>query len=142
MKIPTEKLRKYAIFGIIPLHVILLILFLETGVDIWIYYALTLLIFLITAELMFWQTHTLTGKYKKVRDFSAAYMPLLIQTVLLIAAEFCFYLVHEDHGGILSDSMKYGVWWLFCVVSTVCALIVTFVIGAARTMLFHDEKGE
>lgn len=129
-----EKLRKYAIILIFPLHLGLM-RFMSGGTDVkWIAYALMLFVLFADFALSFWQMEIFTSGRNRISDFARDFLPYLLQKVVLIAAELLLMLWMTDRNfGIL---LAYGT----AAVSMILCGIVTFVTGAARTMMYHDEK--
>ena len=128
-----EKLRKYAIILIFPLH--LGLMRFMSGADVkWIAYALMLFVLFADFALSFWQMEIFTSGRNRISDFAREFLPYLLQKVVLIAAELLLMLWMTDRNfGIL---LAYGT----AAVSMILSALVTFVTGAARTMMYHDEK--
>ncbi len=144
MNIPKDKLRKHAVFAILPFHCFLLWLFMEASlVKEWQYLAAVLLIFLIHLELGFFSVRLFSGKTKKVCDFNHNFKPYILASLLLFLLEFIVSrLVKDDGFAILGDHFSQSIWWFICAAQLLLSALVTYVTGAARTMLYHDENGE
>ena len=103
----------------------------------WIIY---LAAFLVTFAAMVWEMHLFTRKTSRVPDFMRDFMPCLMQIVLLAAGEIiAAILMNNPRLKFWSPTEGY-LWAVICAVMLILSGIVTFVTGAARTMLYHDEK--
>ncbi len=135
-----EKLRKFAILLILPLH-----LFLTYGTS-WMEGTAVMILALITVlavfALSFWQLRSFTAKHSNLRDFSGDYLPYLLQTVLagIVEGLIYFFAVGTMHVNILSEDWGKGLYFTVSIAELILGALVALVTGAARTMLYHDEK--
>ena len=132
----TEKLRKFAIILMLPLH-----LFLTYGVtgNSGTFMMITVLLTMLAdLALSFWQLQSFTAKYSKIRAFGSEYLRYLLQAVLVGAAEGLIYFFAV--GSILNEDWDKGLLFTVSVAELILGALVAFVTGAARTMMYHDEK--
>ena len=132
----TEKLRKFAIILMLPLH-----LFLTYGVtgNSGTFMMITVLLTMLAdLALSFWQLQSLTAKYSRIRAFGSEYLRYLLQAVLVGAAEGLIYFFAV--GSILNEDWDKGLFFTVSVAELILGALVAFVTGAARTMMYHDEK--
>ena len=133
--------RKYAIFLIFPLHLILYYTFVHGSHEEAFYYGELLFVLLADFGLSFWQMEIFTSKRNSIRVFAKSFLPYLLQIFILIAANaVLLLLLCRDGAGILSKSFEYGIAGGAAIIEVVLGALVTFVTGAARTMMYHDEK--
>ena len=131
-----EKLRKFAIILIFPLH-----LFLTYGMkgNSGTFMMITVLLTMLAdLALSFWQLQSFTAKYSKIRAFGSEYLRYLLQAVLVGAAEGLIYFFAV--GSILNEEWDKGLFFTVSVAELILGALVAFVTGAARTMMYHDEK--
>lgn len=136
----TEKLRKFAIILILPLH-----LFLTYGMkgNSGTFMMITVLLTMLAdLALSFWQLQSFTAKYSRIRTFGSEYLRYLLQAVLVGAAEglIYFFAVGSLHLNILNEDWGKGLFFTVSVAELILGALVAFVTGAARTMMYHDEK--
>lgn len=132
----TEKLRKFAIILIFPLH-----LFLTYGMkgNSGTFMMITVLLTMLAdLALSFWQLQSFTAKYSRIRAFGSEYLRYLLQAVLVGAAEGLIYFFAV--GSILNEDWDKGLFFTVSVAELILGALVAFVTGAARTMMYHDEK--
>ena len=132
----TEKLRKFAIILIFPLH-----LFLTYGMkgNSGTFMMITVLLTMLAdLALSFWQLQSFTAKYSRIRAFGSEYLRYLLQAVLVGAAEGLIYFFAV--GSILNEEWDKGLFFTVSVAELILGALVAFVTGAARTMMYHDEK--
>ena len=132
----TEKLRKFAIILILPLH-----LFLTYGMkgNSGTFMMITVLLTMLAdLALSFWQLQSFTAKYSRIRAFGSEYLRYLLQAVLVGAAEGLIYFFAV--GSILNEDWDKGLFFTVSVAELILGALVAFVTGAARTMMYHDEK--
>ena len=135
------KLKKFAVLLILPLHLILYYTFVHGSHEESFYYGELLLVLLADFVLSFWQMEIFTSKRNSIRVFASAFLPYLLQNVILLAANvILLLLLCKDGAGILSKSFGYGIAGSAAIIEVVLSALVTFVTGAARTMMYHDEK--
>ena len=136
-----KKLRKFAIFLMIPLHLILMYSFTHGWHDSSFYLLEVLILVLADFALSFWQMEILTSRRNRISVFAHVFLPYLLQNLLMIAAEFVvIFVVCEGEFSVLGGELGIFVAWAAgAAVALLCAL-VTFVTGAARTMMYHDEQ--
>ena len=132
----TEKLRKSAIILMLPLH--LFLTYGMTGNSGTFMMITVLLTMLADLALSFWQLQSFTAKYSKIRAFGSEYLRYLIQAVLVGAAEGLIYFFAV--GSILNEDWDKGLFFTVSVAELILGALVAFVTGAARTMMYHDEK--
>lgn len=135
-----EKLRKFAILLILPLH--LFLTYGTSGMEGTAVMILALITVLAVFALSFWQLRSFTAKHSKMRDFSGDYLPYLLQTVLICIVEglIYFFAVGTMHVNILSEDWGKGLYFTVSIAELILGALVALVTGAARTMLYHDEK--
>ncbi len=132
----TEKLRKFAIILILPLH--LFLTYGMTGNSGTFMMITVLLTMLADLALSFWQLQSFTAKYSRIRAFGSEYLRYLLQAVLVGAAEGLIYFFAV--GSILNEDWDKGLFFTVSVAELILGALVAFVTGAARTMMYHDEK--
>lgn len=127
-----KKLRSIAIFAVVFFHIPVLFTFLY-GDQKW-KYALAVLIALFgDICLSFWQMEITTGRYGKIGDYARAFLPYFLEKLVIVGAECIFYIIYKTN-------FNFMLWWIFCTGIAALSALVTFVTGAARTMLYHDER--
>ena len=132
----TEKLRKFAIILMLPLH--LFLTYGVTGNSRIVMMITVLLTMLADLALSFWQLQSFTARYSKIRAFGSEYLRYLLQAVLVGAAEGLIYFFAV--GSILNEDWDKGLFFTVSVAELILGALVAFVTGAARTMMYHDEK--
>ena len=136
-----EKVRNFAVFLNIPLHVYLIWGFGNGNQTGAFYNVIVLLVVFLDFWLSFWQLEIFSAQRDRVSQLWMDFMPYLLEKILLCGAEWAVsYLCSDRELSILSPLFGYVV---ACAVITAIMLltaIVTFVTGAARTMLYHKEK--
>lgn len=137
-----KKVRKYAILAMFPLHLLLMHLFEHgTSSSDWFYIAVMLTVHIADMVLSFWQLELLTSKRNRVRELRSDFFPYLLEKLLLIAAEWgIVFWITKGNFGKMTAGFGDAIAAFTASVSMVLNGIVTFAIGAARTMLYHDEK--
>ena len=135
-----EKLRKFAILLILPLH--LFLTYGTSGMEGTAVMILALITVLAVFVLSFWQLRSFTAKHSNMRDFSGDYLPYLLQTVLagIVEGLIYFFAVGTMHVNILSEDWGKGLYFTVSIAELILGALVALVTGAARTMLYHDEK--
>lgn len=136
-----KKLRQFAIFAVMPFHIPLLLVFSRETAKGWMYISAVLLALFADLLLSFRQTESLTAKRNRLREQVSAFVPYFPEKCLIIAAEFGIYRVLQPESGTEDEQVRFLVWWLFCMGTAVLSAVVTFVTGAARTVLYQDDKG-
>ena len=134
-----KHLRKYAILLIFPLHLILFWLFVNgTPMD---YFYLCAVVFVLLADfaLSAWQTELFTSHRSRISQFAREFLPYLLQKLIVIAADWALLLI-LGRGDIFRSGLAFWGAVLFASIAALLSGLVTFVTGAARTMLYHDEK--
>ena len=103
---------------------------------------LALITVLAVFVLSFWQLRSFTAKHSNMRDFSGDYLPYLLQTVLagIVEGMIYFFAVGTMHVNILSEDWGKGLYFTVSIAELILGALVALVTGAARTMLYHDEK--
>ncbi|MBR5372050.1 MAG: hypothetical protein IK130_07530 [Oscillospiraceae bacterium] len=135
------KLRKFEIFAVMIFHLPLLLVFRQSTAEGWMYVSAVLLALFADIALSFHQTKTFTAQYENLRGYVAAFSPYFLEKCIIIAAEFgiCRLLKADREQ---EEQIRYLLWWLFSMGTAALAAVVTFVTGAARTMLYHDDRGK
>ena len=136
-----DKLRRCAIFLIIPLHLLFSQCFVSGNHKDWFYLAAVLAVQLADFALSAWQMELFTSKRNSIRIFARAFLPYLLQKVALLAIELILmFAVTKGDFSRMSSGFGYAVAYGAAAVTAVLSALVTFVTGAARTMMYHDEK--
>ena len=135
-----EKLRKFAIILILPLH--LFLTYGTGGMEDTAQIIIILITILAAFALSFWQLQSFTAKHSNIRSFSGDYLPYLLQAVLVGIAEglIYYFAVGTMHVNILSEDWGKGLYFTVSIAELILGALVALVTGAARTMLYHDEK--
>lgn len=101
---------------------------------------ITIAVFLMTFFAMAWEMHLFTRKTSRITDYVSDFMPCLMQIVLLAAGEItAAFLLNNPRLTFWSPAEGFF-WAIACAVMLLLSGIVTFVTGAARTVMYHDEK--
>ena len=134
-----KKLRKFAIFLLLPLH--LFMIFGMRGMGGSVMTAVIVFTLLADAALSFLQMELLTSKRNSIGLYVSEFCPYLVEKVLLGVIEFgIFKLTGGASHNILSESWGKGLFFEVSLITMALVAVVTFVTGAARTMMYHDEK--
>lgn len=136
----TQKFRKYAIFLMLPVHLAVFWVLNESGTALLI---TALLATLADLALSIWQLRLLTRREAAVRPFLHDFGFYFTQVILLIAAEFAISRVIKAPGGdfnMLGSYFSQNLWLAVCIAMLLTAALICLAVGAARTMLFHDDK--
>lgn len=101
--------------------------------------------FLLTMGIYIWEMRLFTRKTNNIRIYAQDFLPCLLQTVLLsgleTASAILLYKKPQLTGTPVNWQPAIGFQWCFeCVLTLILCALVTFVTGASRTMLYHDEK--
>ena len=135
------KLKKYAVLLVFPLHLILYYSFANGVHEDSFFYGEILFVLLADFVLSFLQMEIFTSKRNSIRVFAKDFMPYLLQNGILIAANvILMLLLCKDGVGILSKGFGYSLAGSTAIIEVLLSALVTFVTGAARTMMYHDEK--
>ena len=133
-----KKLRKFAIFILFPIHVFFYFAPIYDSQKTFFFSCF--LLFAADIVLSFSDLHLLTSKRGRIGIFAHDFLPHLCKKALIAASDFIVFLIldfTQTHGFDIIDTEQF---WLFvCITAMVLAALVTFVTGAARTMLFHDD---
>ena len=122
-------------------HLPLLYAFSRETAEGYVYILAVLTALFADLVLSFYQTELLTAKRDSLRAHIEAFVPYFPEKCAVIAAEFgIYYLLQADSGA--EERLRYLICWLFCMGTGLLSAVVTFVTGAARTALFHEEKGK
>jgi len=135
-----KKLRRYEIFAVIIFHLPLLLVFRQASAAGWAYASSVLLALFADTALSLHQTKTFTAQYENLRGYVTAFSPYFLEKCIIIAAEFGIYRLLKAERE-QEEQIRYLLWWLFSMGTAVLVALVTFVTGAARTMLYHDDRG-
>ena len=99
-----------------------------------------LLAVLVTFSAMAWEMRLFTSKTNRISDFAQLFLPCLMQMILIAAGEIsAAFLMNNPRLSFWSPAEGYF-WAIVCAAILILSGAVTFVTGAARTMLYHDEK--
>lgn len=98
--------------------------------------------FLATFAAMASEMRLFTGKSSRISDFAHAFLPCFMQILLIAAGEIiAAILMRHLHLAFWNSEM--GLFWaILCAMMLLFSGVVVFVTGAARTVLYHDEKRE
>ena len=104
------KLKKFAVLLIFPLHLMLYYTFVHGTHEEAFYYGELLFVLLADFVLSFWQMEIFTSRRNSIRIFAGAFLPYLLQNVMLLAANvILLLLLCRDGAGILSNSFGYSI---------------------------------
>ena len=136
-----QKMRKFAIFLLIPLHV--LIYWAEFQNSGTLFLCICFLTLLADFALSFRDLRIFTAKRGRIGIFAHDFLPHLGKKALLAAADFAIFLIlnttqHHAFDGFILDNEVF--WFTICMAELLCGLLVCFVTGAASTMLHHDDE--
>lgn len=139
MKKGKQILKKCMILLIFPLHFIIT---LFRDYDLGGFVALVLLMLFADFALSFLQMEIFTSKRNSIRVFAADYLPYLLEKLAVIAVEWLIMrkVVILERGDIFSESVGLWIFYACALTTMLVSALVTFVAGAARTMMYHDEK--
>lgn len=131
-----KKIRKYAIFLIFPLHLILFYLY-EYGRPMdYVYFCAALFVLLADFALSVWELEIFTSHRNSIRLYAREYLPYLLQKCIILAADAGMFWLGQK----LRYSLAYFVSVGLAGAALLLSALVAFVTGAARTMMYHDEK--
>ena len=129
-------LRKFALFILFPIHVIFY--FIDYKISE-VFFLFCFMVLAADAALSFRDLRLLTSKRGRIGIFAHDFLLHLGKKALIAAADFIAFLIFE-HTHHSFDNIDREVVWLYaCLIIMVLSAFVIFVIGAARTMLFHDD---
>ena len=131
-----DKLKKFAVLLIFPLHLMLCWLFEYGSPADYLYFGAVLTVLLIDFALSAWQLEIFTSHRNSIRVFAKEYLPYLLQKGIILAADAGLFGI----GLKLQYSLGYCVSVGLAAASLLLSALVAFVTGAARTMMYHDEK--
>lgn len=99
-------------------------------------------VFLATFAAMAWEMRLFTRKTSRIPEFIQDFLPCLTQIVLIAVGEMiAAILMRHLHLAFWNSEM--GLFWaILCAMMLLFSGVVVFVTGAARTVLYHDEKRE
>ena len=80
-----------------------------------------------------WETQLFSCKCGSVRTLLHAYLPLILQTVLLIGLDTAVYVLLRNKTGSLT-----AVWLAVHITVLLLTVLLVYVIGIARTVLFRN----
>ena len=126
---------------IIDIIIIINIIFNSYILDNW-FYLISMMILPITDFILsFWQLEIFTARHNRIPAFARAFLPYLLQKIALLAVELILlFAVTKGDIALKSRGFSYEVAFAAAAASLVLSTLVTFVTGAARTMMYHDEK--
>ncbi|MCQ2406946.1 MAG: hypothetical protein MJ065_00225 [Oscillospiraceae bacterium] len=134
-----KNFRKYAVLFLLPLHILLILLFVYGSPADYVYSIATLGALLADFALSFLQNEIFTSRRSSIRIVMHDFRPYLLEKLEIIAADWIIILLMTQ-GDILRDAYKYCVSGILLTAMVILSAIVTFVTAAARTMMYHDEK--
>lgn len=138
-----DKQRKWAIFLLIPLHVLFYFLTVSADQGPFLFFCLCMI--LADFVLSFLDMEIFSSGRGRIGIFAQDFLPHLGKKTLIAAADFVIFLIlnatqHHDFDGFIIDNE--GLWLAICIAMMILSLLVTFVTGAAATMLHHDDAGK
>lgn len=95
---------------------------------------------LVTFFAMAWEMRLFTRKTNRISDYLQDFLPCLMQIILIAAGEIAAALLLNNPALAFWSPAEGFLWAILCAAILILCGIVTFVTGAARTMLYHDEK--
>lgn len=135
-----QKMRKFAVFLLIPLHFVIYPAAFQDSQALF----LCICFFTLLADfaLSFWDMAIFTARRGKIGVFAHDFLPHLGKKALIAVADYAIFLIldatqHHAFDGMIADSEI--IWFVICIAELICGLLVTFVTGAAATMLHHDD---
>ena len=137
----VQKFRKFAIFMMFPLHIVLY--YIEDSGNARGFFGAVIFMTLADMALSVGQLRLMTRREKSVRPFFGDFGIYCAEIAAVIAAEFLFSRVVRTSGdsfNILGASFTQNVWIAVCIVMLLACAVISMAVGAARTMLFHDDK--
>lgn len=137
----VEKFRKFAIFMMFPLHIVLF--YIEAAGNATVFFGAVIFMTLADMALSVGQLRLLTRKEKSVRPFFRDFGVYFAEIAAVIAAEFLFSRVIKAPGdsfNILGANFTQNVWIAVCIIMLLACALISMAVGAARTMLYHDDK--
>lgn len=134
-----KNFRKYAVLFLLPLHILLILLFVYGSPADYVYSIATLGALLADFALSFLQNEIFTSRRSSIRIVMHDFRPYLLEKLEIMAADWIIILLMTQ-GDILRDAYKYCVSGILLTAMVILSAIVTFVTAAARTMMYHDEK--
>lgn len=136
-----QKLRKFAILLIFPLHLFVSQIMVYGHHSDWFYLISVIILPIADFILSFWQLEIFTARHNRIPAFARAFLPYLLQKIALLAIELILiFAVTKGDFGLLGKGFGYAVAYAAAAASLILCALVTFVTGAARTMMYHDEK--
>ncbi|MBR5722692.1 MAG: hypothetical protein IKX57_03615 [Oscillospiraceae bacterium] len=131
-------LKKCLILLIFPVHVIITLLR-----DFGHGYLVLLILLMLFADFVLsaLQMELFTSRRNSIRAFAAEYLPYLLEKCAVIAVEWLImHFAVGEQGDLYSE--EFGIWIFFgcALITMLVSALVTFAAGAARTMMYHDEK--
>lgn len=133
-----KKMRKYGIFLLFPLHLLLTYGMNSAGAALMT--AAILFTLLTDAVLSFRQLEILTSDRNGIGLFVSDFFPYFLEKLLIGAAEWMIFRIIVHSGSILSENRREMLFFAVSLIESALIAVVTFVTGAARTMMYHDEK--
>ncbi len=134
-----KNFRKYAVLFLLPLHILLILLFVYGSPADYVYSIATLGVLLADFALSFLQNEIFTSRRSSIRIVMHDFRPYLLEKLEIMAADWIIILLMTQ-GDILRDAYKYCVSGILLTAMVILSAVVTFVTAAARTMMYHDEK--
>lgn len=131
-----NKLRGLLLLICFPVHLLLLLLFCGEpagGVIVGAVLAAVLFTGFCTAEAL----SLFTRKTASIRDFAHDFLPALFQTGLVLAADLAVYFLLLAG---TARAQRGGLWLAVCMTVQILCTLIGFVTGAARTMLYHEDR--
>lgn len=141
-----KKLRNYAIFMIIPLHLLchwIGILADNQTVQLgdWVLDGMVLAVMLADFALSCWQMGIFSSQRDKVGAVMLDFRKYLLQKLVILAVNAAI-LLADGAGNIRCARLVTIVIAVLLTAGTLLSAVVTFVTAAGRTMLYHDKRGK
>ncbi len=134
-----KNLRKCAVLFLLPLHILLILMFVFGEPADYIYSIAALGVLLADFALSFLQMEIFTSRRNSIRNVMHDFRAYILEKLAVIAADWIIILLMTQ-GDILRSEYKYCVAGVLVTAAAILSAVVTFVTAAARTMLYHDEK--
>ncbi len=99
-----------------------------------------MLTFLVTFAAMASEMRLFTRKTSRISNFAHEFLPCLTQIVLIAVGEMIAAILLNNPRLTFWSPAEGYFWAILCAIMLLLIGIVIFVTGAARTMLYHDEK--
>lgn len=97
-------------------------------------------VFLAMFAAMAWEMRLFSRKTSRIPEFIQDFLPCLTQIVLIAVGEMIAAILLNNPRLTFWSPAEGYFWAILCAIMLLLIGIVIFVTGAARTMLYHDEK--